>query len=228
MPIQIKGDIIPNDYQMVYDWWGIEGTSPAAVNQALANANGQPVDVEINSGGGDVYSGSEIYTALRAYAPGVNIKIVGFAGSAASVIAMAGKSEISPTAQIMVHNASACSDGDDKDHAHISEVLANVNRSIAAAYVAKSGMTEQEALDMMEQETYLTAQQAVERKLVDKVMFAADEPEAVPQLAASSYGMIPRAAIAKMREKITSEKEKQAAVAMAAANYELLKLEERK
>ena len=60
-----------------------------------------------NSGGGDVYAGSEIYTALRSYPGDVTVKIVGIAASAASVIAMAGDTvEISPTAQIMIHNVS--------------------------------------------------------------------------------------------------------------------------
>lgn len=227
MAIQIKGDIIPNDYQMVYDWWGVDGVSPAVVNQALKDANGQPVDVEINSGGGDVFAGSEMYTSLRAYAPGVNIKIVGFAGSAASVIAMAGTSEISPTAQLMVHNVSTYADGDDRDHAHVSEILTNANRSIASAYVAKSGMSEQDALEMMAKETYLTAQQAVDKGLVDKVMFSNNLSQSGPQLAASCYGMLPRSLVAKMREKILDKKTQKVVAEKATAEFEYLKLEER-
>lgn len=189
MAIEIKGDIIPNDYQWVYDWLGWDGVSPKAVNQALAEANGQPVDVNINSGGGDVMAGSEIYTALRSYKGDVNIHIVGFACSAASFIAMAGHCDMSPVAQMMVHRVSSYAEGNKNDMGHMAEVLENADKAIAAAYVEKSGMSEKDALAMMDKETWLTAQQAVDKHLVDGIMF---RDESGIQLAASASHMIPR------------------------------------
>ncbi|MBJ8192512.1 Clp protease ClpP, partial [Bacillus cereus] len=104
----------------------------------------------INSPGGDVYAGSEIYTALKEYSGDVTVKIVGVAASAASVAAMGGKNVlIAPTAQIMIHNVSSGTWGDHRDMQHEAEVLQGWNKSIANAYALKSGMSESELLSMM-------------------------------------------------------------------------------
>ena len=65
--IKIKGFIIPNDYKWLYDLFEVDSTTPAEIEKALKEANGEDVEVDINSPGGDVYSGSEIYTMLMAY-----------------------------------------------------------------------------------------------------------------------------------------------------------------
>jgi ATP-dependent protease ClpP protease subunit len=170
--LQIRGVIIPNDYKWIYDLFEIDSTSPADVTKSINDANGDDLDVEINSPGGDVYSGSEIYTALKSHAGNVITKIVGVAASAASVIAMAGKKVIiSPTAQIMIHNVSSVAAGDYRDLQHEADVLKNYNTSIANAYILKSGMSQEDLLDLMNKETWLNAQQAKELKLADEIMF---------------------------------------------------------
>lgn len=214
--IPIKGVIVSNDDKPVYDWIGWEATCPADVSTALDKANGMPVDVEINSDGGDIFAASEIYSMLRGYAPGVQIKIVGVAASAASVIAMAGPSEMSPTAMMMVHNVSSYAEGDYHDMDKESEILQTANKTIAAAYVAKSGMTEREILEMMDKETWLTAQQAVDMGLVDKVMFAE-----TPQLAAAFGNMLPRSVIEKIKNQLINPQaaKQQADFLMAKLNF---------
>ena len=170
--INVKGVIIPSDYQRVYDWLGWEATSPKKVNNEIENANNDDLEVEINSGGGDVFSGSEIYTALKSYQGNVTVKIVGIAASAASVIAMAGdKVAMSPTAQMMIHNVSTRTSGDYRDMEHSSQVLKNANETIANSYMLKSGMSKEELLGMMDKETWLTPQQALDHKLIDEIMF---------------------------------------------------------
>ncbi|MGX8701524.1 head maturation protease, ClpP-related [Caproiciproducens sp.] len=215
MKINVKGAIVQNADKWIYDWFGIDATSPKDVSDALEKANGMPVDVEINSGGGDIFAGSEIYTALRSYAGGVNIRIVGLCASAASVIAMAGKSEMSPTAMMMVHNVSSYAEGDYHSMDKQSDVLQQANKTIASAYVAKTGMTEKDALSMMDKETWLTAQQAVDKGLIDKVMFAD-----APQLAASfNSGLLPRSVIDKIRNQMKNpQAEKQAVFLQAKLN----------
>ena len=84
MRVNVKGVIIPQDYKRVYDWFDMESTTPKDVADALADANGQPIEVYINSGGGYVHAGADIYTALCEYTGEVNIKII-YAASAASV-----------------------------------------------------------------------------------------------------------------------------------------------
>ena len=94
--IDIKGEIINSNNQWIYDWLGMEATSPKKISDALRDAGGEDVEIHINSPGGDVFAGSEIYTLLRGYSGKVKIKILGIAASAASVIAQAGESEDQP------------------------------------------------------------------------------------------------------------------------------------
>lgn len=171
--IRIKGPIISNDDKWIYDLFDIEATSPGSVEKEIEKANGQDLEVEINSGGGSVFAGSEIYTMLRSYKGGVTTRIVGLAASSASVVAMAGKKvTMSPTAQMMVHNVSASASGDYREMDHTSDILKNANTTIANAYRLKSGMSEEELLSMMDAETWLTAEKALEHKLIDEVMFS--------------------------------------------------------
>lgn len=185
--INVKGVIVPNSDAWIYDLFGIDCTCPASVVDALAEADGDDVEVEINSGGGEVFSGSEIYTALASYAGDVTIKIVGLAASAASVIAMAGHSIMSPTAQMMIHNVSMSAAGDYREHDHASYELKTANRAIAAAYVAKTGMTEKDVLKMMDRESWFTAEDALELGLIDEIM-QPEQSKGRVQLVASSYG----------------------------------------
>ena len=82
--ISIKGPIVPSDEAWIYDWFGIECANPKAVNSAIAKANGEKLDVYINSGGGDIFAGSEIYSSLRSYKGDVLIHVVGLAASASA------------------------------------------------------------------------------------------------------------------------------------------------
>lgn len=222
--LKIKGVIIPNDYKWIYDWFEMDSTCPKDVDNFLNDLNGEDIEIEINSGGGDVYSGSEIYTALKSYSGDVHTKITGVAASAASVIAMAGKKvSISPTAQIMIHNVSSSAHGDYRDLQHESDVLKNYNKSIANAYRIKTGMSEEELLQMMNEETWFNAQQALEHKLVDEVLF--DENL---QLVASTGNslMIPLEVINKMRNTIKNpinSQTNETDILMAKFNYLKLK-----
>lgn len=219
--IEIKGTIIPNGDARAYKFFGISAVCPADVNKALKDAAGRDLEVEINSGGGDIFAGGEIYTALRSYAGKVTIKIVGFAGSAASVIAMGGYSEMSPTAMMMVHNVSCTASGDNRYMAHTSEMLKSADRAMAAAYVSKTGMPEADVIDMMAHETWLTAQKAKELKLVDAVMFEDAQP--VQLVASYQTEMLPRAVIDKVNKELA---ERERASAMR-ARFNFLKICER-
>ena len=94
----------------------------------------------------------------------MNVKVVGVAASAASVIAMAGDHvEMSPTAQMMIHNAWTVAIGDSNGMSKASEMLSGTNRGIANAYIAKTGLSEETILNLMNEETWLNAQDAVEK-----------------------------------------------------------------
>lgn len=171
MDIEIKGEIVNDEWGEWYEWLGYSCTYPKKVINQLKLANGEPITVKINSPGGDIFAGSDVYTELRSYSGEVTIRITGIAASAASVIAMAGKSIMSPTAQIMVHNVSTSTYGDYRDMDHASEILKNANDTIANAYMCKTGMSREKALELMNNETYLSAQKALELGLIDEIMF---------------------------------------------------------
>ena len=173
--IEVKGTIINNNLQRIYDWLDIEATSPSKVTNALPMDNSD-VEVVINSGGGDVFAGSEIFTALKEYKGNVTVKIVGLAASAASVIAMAGdKVLISPTAQIMIHNVSTSVGGDYRTFEHTAEILKSANQSIANAYKTRTGKSDEELKSLMDAETWFNAQSAVEHGFADEMMFDNDQ-----------------------------------------------------
>ncbi len=195
--IDIKGEIINSNNQWIYDWLGMEATSPKKISDALRDAGGEDVEIHINSPGGDVFAGSEIYTLLRAYSGKVKVKILGIAASAASVIAQAGESEISPTGMFMIHNVKTWSSGDYRDMEYTAEALRAANESIINAYVAKTGMTQEELQGLMDRETYMAAAQAVEYGFVDKIMFA----EQVPELR-NGFGLLPEETLKKIKNLI--------------------------
>lgn len=192
--IEIKGVIVLNDYKDIYEWYGYECTSPADVIAQLPK-DGSPVEIIINSGGGHVDAGSEIYSRLKAYEGEVTTKTFSLAASAASIIAMAGdKIFLAPTAQLMIHNVSGMADGDYRAHAKESQVLENYNKAIANAYVLKTGKTEEEILQLMNDETWLNAHDAVEKGFADEVLF-----NNTIQYVASSVTILPNEVINKAR-----------------------------
>lgn len=204
--INIKGVIVPNDDKWIYDWFEMDSTCPREVEKEVEKANGEDLEVIINSPGGDVFSGSEIYTLLKDYSGNVVVKIVGVAASAASIVAMAGKKVMmSPTAEMMIHNVSSCACGDYRDFEHEAGVLKDYNSTIANAYMIKSGMTKEELLSMMDEETWLTPEKALEYKLIDEIMFM----DSAPKLAASFGGiMLPQKVINKIRNTIKNPNDK--------------------
>ncbi|MFD0710627.1 head maturation protease, ClpP-related [Paenibacillus sp. GCM10027626] len=217
--IEIRGAIIPNDYQWIYDLFEIDATSPKKVTQAIAAANGDELEVVINSGGGDVFSGSEIYTALKEHAANVTVKIVGVAASAATVAAMGGnKIVMSPTGQFMIHNASTWTEGDKRDHQHTAEFLKSVDSSIANAYRLKTGLQQSELTALMNRETWMNAQEAKEKGFIDEIMF--DEDGQLSAVASISAEMIPHKVISKIRNEFVNLKNQGVSNTMAGQNQD--------
>ena len=171
----LRGVMIPNDYKWYYDWFGEDSTCPADLKKILDIFQpGDELEVYINSPGGVIDVGSEIYTMLRSHAEETKIYITGEACSAASIVAMAAYCEMSPTALLMVHCVSSGARGNHNVMEKAAEILRAADEALCSAYVAKAGITKDEALTMMENETWLTAQQALDKGLIDKVMFGDD------------------------------------------------------
>lgn len=169
--VDVKGEVVSSGSEWIYSWYGIQAVSPSNIQKALNNANGQPITVRINSGGGDVFAGCEIYNMLKNHDGEVTIEIHGLCASIASVIAMAGKCKMSPLAEIMIHNVSTRAQGDYRDMEHTAEVLKKANKTISNAYTIKTGMTDTEVQDLMDKETWFTADEALEKGLIDEIMY---------------------------------------------------------
>lgn len=167
--IEIKGAIIPNNSIEAYKKEGKEYT---ALQDIELPPSSEPVEVIINSGGGDVFTGSEIYSRLKDHKGQVIVKIVGVCASIASVIAMAGDTvEMSPTGLFMIHNAMTWTYGNTKEHRKQIEALEVINNSIALAYQNKTGLPMDTIRELMEEETWFSCDRALEYGFVDKQMF---------------------------------------------------------
>ncbi|MEQ6855338.1 head maturation protease, ClpP-related [Lysinibacillus capsici] len=210
MKIEVKGPIISDSDQWIYDWFEIPATSPSKVNMVIEQAirsNVNELIVEINSGGGSVFAGAEIWTALKSFAGTIKVRIVGLAASAASVIAMAGtKIEMSPVAQIMIHNASTRASGDYRAMYDAGELLESVNQSLMSTYIMRTKLPEAELKMMMDKETWMNAQQAKELGFIDNIMFE-QEIDAVADANSSMLvnGALPQAVIDKMRQELAND-----------------------
>lgn len=223
MKINVKGAIVPNNDKWIYDMLEMDATSPKDVFDALSSTD-EDVEVIINSGGGDVFSGSEIYTALKEHPSNVNVKVVGVAASAASVIAMAGsKIEMSPTAQMMIHNASSIAVGDNREMQTAYNMLTSANKAVANAYIAKTGKSEQEITDLMNEETWFSADTAVEQGFADSKMF----DESAPRLVANSGQMLSNDAVSRIATLMSKTPEVNIDVEQI-ANKVIEKLEDKK
>lgn len=199
--IDVRGDIIGNDDKWIYDWLEWDSTCPNDIKNALQTMPaGDKLIVNINSGGGSVMAGQEIYSLLHGRQD-VEINIQSLAGSAASVIAMANTCKMSPVATIMIHNVSMSgASGDYHDMQKNAEVLKTMNSALAEAYVAKTGKTKDEIMKMMDKETWITASQALEMGFIDEV------EELQTQMTNSINGI---RLTEEIRQQVTKEKELQ-------------------
>lgn len=208
--INIRGDIVGDDDKWFYDWFNMAATCPKDVKEILnAAEDNEPIEVLINSGGGSVMAGQEIYSALKGN-DRVTIKIQSLAGSAAGVVAMAGRSQISPVAMIMVHNVSMSgASGDYHDMQKNAEILKQMNTALAAAFVEKSGRPMDNILKLMDRETWLTANQCLEYGFVDEII----SDQKAPAYTNSYCGMW--LTDEKRQQAITEKKQKEAKEAEA-------------
>lgn len=198
MKININGPIVPDAYAWIYDYFEEPYTSPKGVTEALAEGENEDVTVLINSGGGSVYAASEIYHALKTHAGKIRVEVVSIAASAASYVAMSGDEIlISPPGQFMLHNASSYASGDYRDMDRASDMLKAVNASISKVYEMRTNLGRDEIKAMMDKETYLTAEEAVEKGFADRMLFSEEQQDFV----ASKGNILPKAVIDDMMKR---------------------------
>lgn len=163
------------------NFWGDEIT-PQMFRDELEAGDGD-VTVWINSPGGNVFAAAEIYTMLKEYAGKITVRIASLAASAASVVAMAGdRIEMSPTALMMIHDPSTIAMGNAAEMQKVIATLNAVKDSILNAYTLKTGMRKSKISEMMENETWLDAKEALRLGFCDAILYTEDqEPEEEPE-----------------------------------------------
>jgi len=153
------------------DYWTGGGVTAKAVAAKLRELNGADVEVYINSPGGDMFEGLAIYNLLRDYSGDVNVKIIGMAASAASVIAMAGDSiEIGASAFYMIHNAWTMAAGNRHDFRAMADYLEPFDAAMSEIYVARTGLASADMVKMLDAETWIQGKEAVAQGFADELL----------------------------------------------------------
>ena len=150
--------------------WFDDEVTPKIFRDELMSGEGD-ITVWINSPGGDCIAAAQIYNMLLEYKGNVTIKIDGIAASAASVVAMAGNKVImSPVSMLMIHNPMTMATGDTTEMKKAISMLTEVKESIINAYELKTGMSRDKIAKLMDAETWMDANKAVELGFADEIL----------------------------------------------------------
>lgn len=153
------------------DFWSGGGITAKGVAAQLRAIGDRPVEVQINSPGGDMFEGIAIYNVLREHSQAVNIKIMGMAASAASIIAMAGDTiEIGAASFIMIHNCWVVAIGNRHDMAETAAWLQPFDQAMVDVYAARTASTPKDVAKWMDAETYMSGSVALERGFADTLL----------------------------------------------------------
>ena len=157
----------------IFDDIGAYGVSAKSFLNDLRTVTTDEVDVEINSPGGDVFAGLAIYNGLRASGKKINVKVLGLAASAASLVAMAGDTiEMPENAFMMIHNPWGFAMGGADEMRNTADVLDKIGTGLVSTYAKRTGKTDQEITALLDAETWMTAQEAVDAGFATSVTTA--------------------------------------------------------
>ncbi len=162
-------------YEQIGENWFGEGVTAKNLVKELAALKVRTLDLHINSPGGSVFDGQAIYNALKAHPAEVTVYIDGLAASIASVIALAGDTVVmAENALFMIHNPWGGVSGDAREMRKYADVLAKVRDTIVGVYAAKTGLDEASVIELMDAESWLSAEEAHGYGFVDQVGAALD------------------------------------------------------
>lgn len=155
------------------DYWSGGGVTAKKVSSQLRAIGDRPVEVQINSPGGDMFEGIAIYNVLREHPQEVTVKVMGMAASAASIIAMAGDQvEIGAASFLMIHNCWVVAIGNRHDMRDTADFLEPFDSAMADVYAARSKGDVKTIAKWMDAETYMSGSMAIERGLADTLLAA--------------------------------------------------------
>jgi ATP-dependent protease ClpP protease subunit len=168
------GDNVITMFEVIgEDFWSGGGVTAKKVAAQLRAIGDRPVEVQINSPGGDMFEGIAIYNVLREHPQAVTVKIMGMAASAASVIAMAGDViEIGAASFLMIHNCWVLAMGNRHDMRETADFLEPFDAAMVSLYEQRSGQKATDIAKMMDAETFLSGSQAIEKGFADALLSA--------------------------------------------------------
>lgn len=153
------------------DFWTGGGVTAKRVASQLRAIGDRPVEVQINSPGGDMFEGIAIYNVLREHPQPVTVKVMGMAASAASVIAMAGDEiTIGAASFIMIHNCWVLAAGNRHEFREVADWLEPFDRAMADLYVQRTGQSIDDVVSWMDAETFMSGSQAIDRGFADALL----------------------------------------------------------
>lgn len=153
------------------DFWSGGGVTAKKVAAQLRAIGSRPVEVQINSPGGDMFEGIAIYNVLREHPQPITMKIIGMAASAASIVAMAGDTiQIGAASFLMIHNCWVLAIGNRHDMRETAEWLEPFDQAMADVYAARSGQDAKAIAKWMDDETFMSGKQAIDRGFADALL----------------------------------------------------------
>ncbi len=178
-------------------FWGCNVSAKDVLAKLRANPTAEAVELNINSGGGDVFEGFAMIDALTAFGKPVTVNIVGVCGSMASVLAMVGEvRNMSPNAMFMIHNPAGGMFGDDEDHLKFAALIAMQRERMLDLYEQHAKASRKELTAMMADETWLDAKGAKKLGFITDIVariVSPDGAESDPELDPSEYSIAARA-----------------------------------
>ena len=169
--INVKGPIVSNDVAWFYDWFGWDYACTNKLSQGLEEAAGEDVIIEINSPGGVCVYGYEMYTAIMNYEGKVTVHVISAMSAATLLVCAADEALISDTGIFMIHNAQSSASGDYRDMQMEADALREFNAGIINAYAKKTGKSREEIQALMDKDSYMSPQTAIEHGFIDGYMF---------------------------------------------------------
>lgn len=148
-----------------------DGITARGVAAQLRAIGDRPVEVQINSPGGDMFEGIAIYNVLREHPQPITVKVLGVAASAASIIAMAADTlQIGAASFLMIHNCWCSGAGNRHDFAELATYLAPFDQALTGVYADRSGQDASKVAKWMDDETFMSGQLAIDRGFADTLL----------------------------------------------------------
>ncbi len=192
-------------------WWGDEITPKQFKEDLDALGDIDVLNVFINSPGGDVFAAQAIHFMLKRHKAEVNVYVDGLAASGASLVAMAGDTVIMPEgAMMMIHNPWTFAAGDARDFRKLADDLDKVRDSMVVAYESRSALTKEEIIELLDVETWLSAEDCKEYGFCDEIEEAKQIAACADKALLARYKNTPKKLLDKPESKPGPEPDKEA------------------